>query len=749
MKKILALILAILMMLLSSCSSAPEGPGDDPIIDPHIHRDVTGDGLCDICSVVVECPHDDYDGDNLCDYCDISMLPACTVHSDTNGDGKCDSCQTEFKTACREHNDTNGDGKCDACDADVTIVCTEHTDANKDGSCDVCKISVVIILDFYAVNDTHGKLASDASFTGVDELTTYLKNEYKSNDNTILLSSGDMWQGHFASNLTGGLIMTEWMNDLDFVSMTIGNHEFDWGIEYIERNSEIAEFPFLAINIYDRATGKRADFCQPSVMVERSGVKIGIIGAVGDCYSSTTESMVASVEFKVGAELTALVKAEAERLRAAGAEFIVYSIHDGAEFATSSITNVSSGDISSYYDTSLSNGYVDLVFEGHTHQKYILCDNYGVYHLQTNGDDKGVSHVEISLNYVADEYSVNTVRNIASGSYQGYADDPIVEQLLNKYSEQLADAYVELGTNNSYRNSSDISNLVAMLEYNAGMQKWGEQYDIVLGGGYLSVRSPYCINSGTVYYGDLINVLPFDNDIVLCSISGYKLWSQFFNTTNSRYHIYYEAYGSSIKQLLRDGIDKNATYYVITDSYSLEYEPNGLTYVDTLAPNTYARDLVAQYIMAGGLGTGVSGGNTGGSTGGNTGNNGGSSAGNTSGGDVSDYEFTSIATILEMLEADEYKYNVETEEFYVKATIVSLESNWSVYGNCIVRDENGDEIYVYGIWDMEGTQFQYITADKPDVGDTVILRCSAKYYKNNSGTSIKKELVSSRLVAIL
>ena len=71
------------------------------------------------------------------------------------------------------------------------------------------------------------------------------------------------------------------------------------------------------------------------------------------------------IYFKVGNELSNLVKEESQRLRAQGCDYIVYSIHDGAEKrGTGSISN---SDLAGYYDISLSNGYVDLVFEGHTH----------------------------------------------------------------------------------------------------------------------------------------------------------------------------------------------------------------------------------------------------------------------------------------------------------------------------------------------------------------------------------------------
>ena len=84
-----------------------------------------------------------------------------------------------------------------------TVSNCDHADANDDGSCDLCSASVLVPLDFYSINDLHGKLADGDNHIGVDELTTFLKNKQQT-ENTILLSAGDMWQGTPESNLTHG-----------------------------------------------------------------------------------------------------------------------------------------------------------------------------------------------------------------------------------------------------------------------------------------------------------------------------------------------------------------------------------------------------------------------------------------------------------------------------------------------------------------------------------------------------------------
>ena len=468
-----------------------------------------------------------------------------------------------------------------------------HTDTDDDGTCDDCGISVVIILDLFAVNDLHGKFCDSDTQGGVDELTTYLKNAYKTEDHVILLSSGDMWQGSSESNLTKGFIITEWMNHLGFVSMTLGNHEYDWGESFIDDNASLAAFPFLAINVYDRGTNEQATYCKSSVLVQRGGATIGIIGAIGDCYSSILGEMAGDVYFKTGKELTALVKSEAEMLRAAGADFIIYSIHDG--YGSSSSGSISDSALSAYYDPILSEGYVDIVFEGHTHQRYALRDGDGVYHLQGGGDNKGITHAEARINFANGKNTVLTAEYIPASRYEHLEADPIVDTLMDKYKDQVSAGSEVLGYNSAYRSGDDICQMAADLYAKVAEEAFSE-YDVVLGGGFLKVRSPYNLKAGNITYSQLQMILPFDNTLVLCSIKGSDLLNKFINTSNSNYFISYTAYGESLK----GKINANATYYVLVDSYTSTYAPNRLTEIARYTEGGYARDLLAEYIRAGG-----------------------------------------------------------------------------------------------------------------------------------------------------
>lgn len=457
-------------------------------------------------------------------------------------------------------------------------------------------LSETVTVDIYGVNDLHGKLADTSAQSGVDELSTYLKQKRQAG-NVILLAVGDMWQGAAESNLTGGFIVTDWMNQLGFAAMTLGGHEYDWGEEQIRRNEALAEFPFLAINIYDRATDQRVDYCRSSVVVEAEGVQIGIIGAIGNVYHSIASENTEGVYFQTGDALTALVKAEAEALRRRGVDFIVYALHDGQTTATDTATPTEDGVLSEYYDATLSDGWVDLVLEADTHYTYTLTDRHGVYHLQAGGNNNGISHARVAFNKADGTAAVVTAETLSSGHYAYLEDDPVVEQLLAKYAPQIGSADATLGTNGRYRGKDALCQLMADLYRDKGVERWGADYDIVLGGGYLSCRSPGYLPAGEVTYGQLLSLFPFDNPITLCSIRGRDLVSRFWETDNAAYYVRNTAYGDAV----RDSIDPDGVYYVVTDTYSANYRYNRMTVVDTYAADLSARDLVAEYVAEGGL----------------------------------------------------------------------------------------------------------------------------------------------------
>lgn len=486
------------------------------------------------------------------------------------------------------------------------IFCENHLDKDNNNLCDACGMELVVKIDFYSVNDQHGVFCDTDANPGLDELTTYMKNAYAdSYSYEILVSAGDMWQGTAESSLNKGAMMTEWMNNIGFSAMALGNHEYDWGSSYILENSKIADFPFLGINVSD--TGVREDYCHPSTVVERGGVRVGIIGAIGNCLSSISGEFTSdgNLYFAVKNELTKLVKRESERLRnEEGCDFIVYLLHDGYykggtyNLSGNSFLDDSRTDLANvYYDTELSNGYVDLVIEGHSHQNYIITDEYGVKHLQSGGNNNYMGFVQVTFDRVSGSFDVGTVGKINSSVFgdKSIEDDPIIKELYSKYfPDPDNDPYTKvIGYNSKVRYSSEVLQTAAALYYQKGVSVWGNRYKIILAGGYMSARVG-SIPMGNITYSSLYKMLPFDNALVLGKISGSKLKSQFINSTNKNYYIDYGG-----KTVYEGSIINSEYYYIVTDTYSAFYRYNGITPIEILYDNTYARDLLRDYISQG------------------------------------------------------------------------------------------------------------------------------------------------------
>ena len=149
-------------------------------------------------------------------------------------------------------------------------------------------------------------------------------------------------------------------------------------------------------------------------------------------------------------------------------------------------------------------------------------------------------------------------------------------------------------------------------------------------------------------------------------------------------------------------------------------------------------EMLADYIEAGGF---TSGGNTGDD---NTGSDDNTGGGNTDSGDsnVDESYLTSISQVLAIgnsLAAGQ----MTAEYYYVKGTIKDTPN--STYGNCTLVDENGNELWVYGINDTNGNRYGNSTFDgnKPKKGDTVILYAPIMYYVNNNTGEEKVELYNA------
>lgn len=99
----------------------------------------------------------------------------------------------------------------------------------------------------------------------------------KKRDN-LLLDAGDFFQGHPIGTVTKGKAVIDYMNEVGYDAMTIGNHEYDILEDDLEETLALAEFPILSSNIIKRSSGEIADYLIPYVIIEKLGLRIAIIG---------------------------------------------------------------------------------------------------------------------------------------------------------------------------------------------------------------------------------------------------------------------------------------------------------------------------------------------------------------------------------------------------------------------------------------------------------------------------------------
>ena len=248
--------------------------------------------------------------------------------------------------------------------------------------------SSTMTLSFVGINDIHGQLAATEEHGSLVDISAYinaLRHARAADDGVVVvLDAGDMWQGTLASNLTEGASMVEAYNALGVAAAAIGNHEFDFGPVgpaaipmqagddprgALKQRAREAEFPLLAANLIDDATGQPVDWenVRPSAMLDAGGVIVGVIGVLTENGLKLT--IAPNTTGLSLAPLVTSIEHEARLLRDAGADLVVVVAHAGGRCSDASDPE----DISSCATSSelvrvaaeLETGLVDHIFGGH------------------------------------------------------------------------------------------------------------------------------------------------------------------------------------------------------------------------------------------------------------------------------------------------------------------------------------------------------------------------------------------------
>ena len=138
------------------------------------------------------------------------------------------------------------------------------------------------------MNDTHSKDKEFINVSKEDGTTnryggaarrkTFIDNVRKENENVIVMHAGDTITGSVFSIVYQGMDETELMNDIGVNVSTLGNHEFDFGIEQLNNIMSNRNFPTIACNVKVKSTGE--NYVPPYIITNIKGVHVAIIGVL-------------------------------------------------------------------------------------------------------------------------------------------------------------------------------------------------------------------------------------------------------------------------------------------------------------------------------------------------------------------------------------------------------------------------------------------------------------------------------------
>ena len=391
---------------------------------------------------------------------------------------------------------------------------------------------------------------------------------------TLLVAAGDMVG---ASQLSSGLFHDEptvdVLNHMGLDVASVGNHEFDRGSAELLRlqnggcfppapdgSSGVvgrdtcmnqgqfagAKFPYLAANVRVQATGKT--LFAPYDIRTVDGVKIGFIGlTLRDTPSMVVPSGVAGLAFE---DEAATINALVPVLQSQGVTVIVVLIHQGGQTTARTVQDKScpglSGEIVPLADRL--NPAVDVVVSGHTHQEYVCTRPSGLLITQSGYYGRLLTKIDLLVDRTTGKVLAKDANNLVVVNDQGVKDpqgmllalpaqlvalapDPEVGALVRRYgdlSASISDAVIGriAAPLTRQTNAAGESALGAVIAdaYLVGASRTEDgsrpaQIAFTNPGG---IRSDLA-STLSVSFGQLFNVLPFNNTLVSMDLTGQQI----------------------------------------------------------------------------------------------------------------------------------------------------------------------------------------------------------------------------------
>jgi len=339
---------------------------------------------------------------------------------------------------------------------------------------------------------------------------------------TLRLDGGDVMQGTLPSNLAFGGSSVAAFNQLGIDAAAIGNHELDWGVEVLNERLKEADFAWLAANVYRRDTGERPAWAQPWTLIERDGLKIGVVGYLtANTAQIVRQATVAPFEFRSG---YAAIRDALDAVHQADADFVAIVAHAGGQCEADDC----SGEMVELA-RELPGGAVDLIVGGHTHAPGQGVVN-GIPIVRAGANARALAIIDFYRHADGSEsFDIAVETTYADAITPDVAMTSLLTPWLEQ-AEQIGDnAIVTLSQplSNDPRGDRVLGNAIADAIRHAAEADIG----IHNAGG---VRSS--LRAGPVSYADIYQVLPFGNEIVKLGLNGARLRELIERTGNLFYY---------------------------------------------------------------------------------------------------------------------------------------------------------------------------------------------------------------------
>ena len=208
-------------------------------------------------------------------------------------------------------------------------------------------------------NDTHSQVEPKANGKGgYARRMGLIREERKADKNLLLLDAGDFCQGTPYFNFYHGRVELNAMNRMGYDAGTLGNHEFDNGIDTLAAVLQTAHFPIVCANYDVRGTALET-VIKPYTIVHKGGLKIGIFGLGCDPTGLISDKNFLPIRFM---DPYPIAQEMADTLRAQQCDIVVCLSHMGTY-------GKAAEDVCDVEMVKKTRG-IDVVIGGHTHQVY-------------------------------------------------------------------------------------------------------------------------------------------------------------------------------------------------------------------------------------------------------------------------------------------------------------------------------------------------------------------------------------------